>query len=53
MTTLNVKTWQIPPDLLQATRMTAEEIKIELALHLFEREKLPFGKARELAGLDI
>lgn len=53
MTTLNVKTWQIPPDLLQATRMTAEEIKIELALHLFEREKLSFGKARELAGLDI
>jgi len=31
--------------------MTLEELRQELALHLFQRGKLSFGKAREMAGM--
>lgn len=40
-------------EVLLATRMTAEEIQLELAISLFQQEKLSFGKARALAGLDF
>ncbi len=43
----------IPEDVLQATRMSLKEIKLELALALFQQEKLSFGMARELAGVDF
>lgn len=43
--------FEIPRDVLRATRMSAEELCRELALHLFEQGKLSFGKARELAEL--
>lgn len=43
--------FEIPRDVLRATRMSAEELRRELALHLFEQGKLSFGKARELAEL--
>ena len=33
--------------------MTPVELKLELALTLFQQEKLSFGKARELAGMSI
>ncbi|MCB0017935.1 MAG: UPF0175 family protein [Anaerolineales bacterium] len=36
-----------------ATKMSLPELKIELAIALFQREKLSFGKARELAGVDF
>lgn len=45
--------FEIPREILQASRMTAEEVRRELALHLFEQDKLSFGKARELAEMSV
>jgi predicted HTH domain antitoxin len=42
---------EIPGELIQATRMTADDLKREIALHLFREQKLSFGKARELAQM--
>ena len=33
--------------------MTPEELRQELAIHLFEQGKLSFGKAREMAGMNV
>ncbi len=33
--------------------MTEDELRRELALHLFEEEKLSFGKARALAEMSV
>jgi len=33
--------------------MTPEEMKRELAVLLFQQDKLSFGKARELAGVTV
>lgn len=41
----------IPEQVVRATRMSEDELRRELALHLFEEEALSFGKARELAGI--
>lgn len=46
---------EIPTDLAEAIRLPFEErvarLRQELALRLYEKDLLPFGKARELAGL--
>ncbi|MBI3913703.1 MAG: UPF0175 family protein [Chloroflexi bacterium] len=42
---------QVPREVLHATRMTVEELRRELALHLFQQGKLSFGKAREMTGM--
>ena len=44
---------EIPEEILHITRMTPDELRVELALHLFEIGKLSFGKARELAGMTV
>ena len=44
---------EIPREVSQATRMSPEELKRELAIHLFEEGKLSFGKARSLAAMTI
>ena len=44
---------QVPREILHATRMTSEELRCELALHLFQQGKLSFGKAREMAGMSV
>jgi len=44
---------EIPREVLHATRMSAPELKRELAVVLFQQGKLSFGKARELAQLDV
>jgi len=44
---------EIPREVLLATRMTPEEIKQELAIHLYQLGKLSLGKAYEIAGLYI
>jgi predicted HTH domain antitoxin len=36
---------------LVAAQMTPEGLRLELALALYQRGKLSFGKARELAGV--
>ena len=44
---------EIPKDILRATRMTPTELKVELAITLFQGNKLSFGKAREMAGIAV
>jgi predicted HTH domain antitoxin len=43
----------IPQTILYASRMTTDELRRELALSLFQQEKLSFGKACELADMTI
>lgn len=42
----------LPFDLFQATRLTPDEVRRELAVHLYRHGKLSLGKARELAGMN-
>ena len=44
---------QVPREVLHAARMTAEELRRELALHLFQQGKLSFGKAREMSEMTV
>jgi len=43
---------EIPRGVLRAARMTPEELRQELAIHLFQQGKLSFGKARQMAGMN-
>lgn len=42
----------IPDDIFQATRMTEEELRQEIAVLLFQKEKLTLGQASRLAGMN-
>ena len=42
---------EIPREIVHATRMTPEELRQELAIYLFQQQKLSFGKAREMAEM--
>jgi predicted HTH domain antitoxin len=42
----------IPDDVLQASRLTERELKAEIAVMLFEKEKLTLGQASRLAAMD-
>lgn len=42
----------IPDDIVMATRMTTSELVQELAVMLFQREKLTLGQASRLAGMN-
>ncbi len=44
---------EIPSEVPHATRMRPDELKAELAIHLFEQNRLSFGKAREMAGMTV
>ena len=44
---------EIPHRLLQAARATTDELKVELAVQLYERRRLGIGEARELAGMSL
>jgi predicted HTH domain antitoxin len=41
----------IPDEVLQSARMSADELMQELAVALFQREKLTLGQASRLAGM--
>lgn len=41
----------IPDDILQSARMTEEELRQEIAVLLFEKDKLTLGQASRLAGM--
>lgn len=41
----------IPDEIVQATRMSAGELKQEIALMLFQQEKLTLGQASRLAAM--
>jgi predicted HTH domain antitoxin len=42
----------IPDDILQASRLSERELKVEIAVMLFEKEKLTLGQASHLAAMD-
>ena len=42
----------IPDDILQAAHMTEAELTQEIAVLLFQREKLTLGQASRLAGIN-
>ncbi len=43
----------IPDDILRATRMTENELKLEIAIMLYKQEKISSGKARAWTGLTV
>jgi predicted HTH domain antitoxin len=42
----------ISDEVLQASRLSASELKVEIAVMLFQKEKLSLGQASRLADLD-
>ncbi|MBS1683120.1 MAG: UPF0175 family protein [Bacteroidetes bacterium] len=43
----------IPDDILAITKMSATELRQEVAVFLYAKHKLSFGQAQHLAGLDV
>jgi len=43
----------IPQDILDSARLSAEALKQELAIRLYAQHRLSIGKARELAGMSL
>ena len=41
---------EIPDDIVRATHLTPEELRVEIAIMLFERDRLTLGQASILAG---
>lgn len=46
-------TIEIPRHLLQAARVTPDELKVELAVQLYQQGRLSIGHARELADMNL
>jgi predicted HTH domain antitoxin len=44
---------EIPADVLDSARLTLDELRMELAIHLYEQGRLSVGKAHELAGRSL
>ena len=43
----------IPDDILQATKMTEEQLKLEIAIMLYKQQKISSGKVRVWTGLTV
>lgn len=43
----------IPDDILQATKMNEDELRLEIAIMLYKQEKISSGKARAWTGLTV
>ena len=43
----------IPDEIFRATKMSEEELKIELAIALYKQEKISSGKVRAWTGLTV
>ena len=43
----------IPDDIFRATRMTEDELKLEIAIMLYKQEKISSGKVRAWTGLTV
>lgn len=43
----------IPADILQKAEINPEELLIDLAVYLYDKERLSIGQARRLVGLDL
>jgi len=46
-------TVELPADVMESARISAEEVRLEIAVALFRVERLSLGRASELAGLSI
>lgn len=44
---------EIPRHLVQAAHATVDELKVELAIQLYQQRRLSIGHARELAGMHL
>jgi predicted HTH domain antitoxin len=42
----------IPDEILQASRLSERELKVEIAVMLFEKERLTIGQASRFAAMD-
>lgn len=49
MPAINTAVLEIPTEVLDSSRLTVDEIRLELAVHLYEQGRLSIGKAHELA----
>jgi predicted HTH domain antitoxin len=47
------KVLEIPQEILDTARLTIDELKMEMAVHLYAEGRLSIGKARELAGMSL
>jgi predicted HTH domain antitoxin len=43
----------IPDDILRATQMTEDELKLEIAIMLYKQQKISSGKVRAWTGLTV
>ena len=43
----------IPDDILRATKMTEEQLKLEIAIMLYKQERISSGKVRTWTGLTV
>jgi predicted HTH domain antitoxin len=43
----------ISGEFLEQAKITAKDLKIEIAAYLYAKERLSMGQARKLAGLDL
>ena len=46
-------TLEVSQEILDSARLTLTELKMELAVHLYEQGRLSVGKARELADMSL
>ena len=49
----NVNVLQIPQDILDSSRLSISDLKVEIAAYLYSRSRLSIGKARELADMPL
>jgi len=43
----------IPDEILQATKMSEDELRLEIAIMLYKKEKISSGKVRAWTGLTV
>ena len=48
-----VNVLQVPQDILDSSRLSMAELKVEMAVHLYSQGRLSIGKARELADMPL
>ena len=44
---------EVDQDILDSARLTPSELKVEIAVHLYEQGRLSVGKGRELADMTL
>lgn len=48
-----VSVMEVSQEILDSARLTPAGLKVELAVHLYEQQRLSVGKARELADMTL